>query len=363
MPIVGFDSSVLTRPIIELPTVPEGVSPSVFRPIESGSKGYELCFKAMMGASVKIQDEDRFKSSYSQSLTNALAKFGIPQRKPIYKAYHFASQNPQATPDVISYLLTQLEPTIERIDIFCAYYNQPYVSCFGESAGQRILPIVFIERNQNAFPHVCAWKYIMEYPHETDLVFQLDHFESKITPAWRVLKSSNVQLQVFFSGGECNPLIATADIVLRLIDLFQYGNVNGRSLLGSITGHVPLLKDKLRFHNLGGMGEDQHHTAPVVNLEIYLTDCIKKPIYYIIWRPKEERTSRKPVFEWGTFYNEILAEAIRTHGCVKYLDSNDILHWDLKQDFVCPFSKDDEHYLESIKELGHDVPHIYRPNP
>ena len=361
MPIVGFDSSILNRPITELPSIPEGIAPSIFRPTDSGSKGYELVLKAMMGASVKTQDEDKFRSHYEQSLSNTLAKFRIQRKKPIYKAYHFASQNPQTTPDMISCLLSQLEPSIERIDVYCAYYNQPYVSCFGESAGQRMLPIVFIERFQNAFPHVCAWKYLVKYPYETDLVFQIDHFESKITPAWRVLKTSNVQLQVFYSGGECNPLVATADVILRLIELFQYGNVNGRSLLSPIVDHIPPLESKLRFHNLGGKGEDQHHTAPVVNLDINLTECIKRPIYYIIWRPEKERAEMKPIFEWGVFYNGVLAEAIRTKGCVKYFRDEDVIHWDPNQDFVSPFSKNDKHFLSRIKELGHDIPRIFRP--
>ena len=362
MAVIGFDSIVLNRPIVEMPTVPEGISPSVFKPTEVGSRGYELVFKAMVGASIRIEDEDKFRFNYEKALSNALTKFRIPQKKVIYKAAHLAKQSLHNVPDVASDILGQLGPTIDRIDIYCAYYNQPYVSVFGEAAGQRLLPIVFIERNQNAFPHVCAWKYLMQYPQDAHPVFQLDHFTSKVTPAWRVLEKSDAKLQVFFSGGECNPLIAASDLVLRLIELFQHGTVDGRSLLSPIEDHVQPLRDKLRFHNLGGRGEDQHHTAPVVNLDVDLTNYVKKPTYYIVWNPRGDRTTLKPAFEWGAFYNAIIAEAARTKGCVKHFDPEvDALRWSPSQDFVSPFSKEDRAYLNQIKNLGHDIPAIFRP--
>jgi len=363
MPVVGFDSSVLKRPVVELPSVPEGVSTSVFKPAKQVSKGYELVFKALIGVSVKTQHEDKFRSSYEKALASAFTTFRIPQKKPVYKAAHLAKQRSDMVPDVICHLLDQLEPVIDRIDVYCAYYNQPYVSCFGEGAGQRILPVVFIERNQNAFPHVCAWKYLMQYPQENNLTFQLDHFSSKITPAWRVLKKSDAKLEVFYSGGECNPLIATSDVVLRLIELFQHGIVEGRSLLSPIKDHVSVLEPKLRFHNMGGRGEDQHHTAPVIDLGIDLADCIKRPTYYYLWRPEGGRTDLDESFEWGPFYNGVLAEAMRTKGCVKSFDPEvDMLRWDTNRDFVSPYSKKEEAYLERIRKLGHNIPRIFRPS-
>jgi len=321
-----------------------------------------LVFKAMVGVSVKIQDEDSFRLAYEQALSRALAAFRVPQKRPIYKAAHLAKQSLHNTPGIISNLLKDLEPIIDRVDVYCAYYNQPYVSCFGEAAGERLLPIIFIERNQNAFPHVCGWKYLMDYPQETELTFQLDHFTSKITPGWRVLSQSNVEIQVFYDGGQCNPLIATSDVILRLIGLFQYGTVDGRSLLSTVENHVPSLQSKLRFHNLGGRREDQHHTAPVVRLDIDLSSYLKRPIYYVIWKPAGGRADLKPSFEWGKFYVGILAEAMRTKGCVKFFDPEiDMLYWDPNRDFVSPFNRDDEVYLNNIRDVGHAIPPVFRP--
>ena len=152
MPVIGFDSFVLNRPIPETPSVPAGVSPSVYRPSEAtGSRAYELVFKAMVGASVKVQDEDGFRSVYDQALPKALAACHVSQKRPIYKGADLAKQSLHNTPRIISSLLTDLEPVVERVDIYCAYYNQPYVACFGEAAGERLLPVIFIEKNQNTF--------------------------------------------------------------------------------------------------------------------------------------------------------------------------------------------------------------------
>ncbi len=363
MPVAGFDSIVLNRPVLQMPPVPPDVSPSVFRPSESSrNRAYELVFKAMVGASVKTQDEDQFRTAYEQALSTTLAAFRVPQKRPIYKAAHLAKQSLHNTPDIISRLLTDLGPMIDRLDIYCAYYNQPYVSCYGEAAGERLLPIIFIEKNQNAFPHVCAWKYLADYPREARLIFQLDHFASQITPAWRVLSGSNVVIQVFYEGSQCNPLIATADVTLRLIELFQFGTVDGRSLLAAVSNHVPALQSKLRFHNLGGRGEDQHHTAPVVRMDIDLNNCLKRPIYYIIWKPPGGRADLKPAFEWGKFYVGVLSEAMRRKGCLKlYNPEADMLYWNPNQDFVSPFGPDDEAYLETIRNLGHATPPVFRP--
>lgn len=315
--------------------------------------------KVMLGASVKVADEDSFRASYSSALDNVFSRRGIRRRKPVYKAAHLTKQILHQTPYVIADILASLEGCIERVDIFSAYYNQPYVSCFGEAQGQRLLPVVFIERFHNGFPHVCCWRYLMDYQQEAVPTFMLDHFSAKLTPAWRVLEDMKVNMEVYYSGGECNPLIATADIVLRLIDLFQFGNVDGRSLLAPLVNYVPALEPKLRFHNVGAGTYNQHHTAPVINLDIDISGLIKKPTCYIVARDRVD----KDIFEWGAFYNRVMAKATQLKGCVKFFDpSADFLHWGIRRDFVAPASERDLRYLDEIRQQGIEIPPIL-PNP
>lgn len=365
MNCVGFDSIVLSKPILEDVQIPDGVSPAVYKPLAAGAssnRGYEMVFKAMIGASVTTHNEDRFWANYDRLLEEILTRRGVSRKKSVYKAAHLTKQFLHETYDVIIEILNGLADDISRIDIYSAYYNQPYVSCFGEAQGQRLLPVDFVEKNQEAFPHVCAWKYLMQYHYEPDIRLQLDNFSGKLTPAWRVLDGANINLNVFFSGCECNPLISTADIVLRLIEKFQYGNVDGRTLLAPLEENLPSLGRKLRFNNLGGSGEDRRNTAPVLNIDINTWRRIKRPIYYILWKDSGNK-ALKSAFEWGQFYNSVMRKVIETKGCVKfYSEENDFLNWNPQTDFVVPVTKEDEQLLDSIKDLGHDIPTIYRPN-
>ncbi len=362
MVVVGFDSTVLTRPVIEQPSVPEGVSPSVYRPTDSGGRGrgYELVFKAMLGASVTTDDEDTFRKEYDNTLDAIFGKHNLPRKRFVYKGAHLTKQFLHRAPQLMAEILESLSSVISHLDIYSAYYNQPYVSCYGEAQGQRVLPIVFIERNQNAFPHVCAWKYLMYHHSEAKPRFHLDHFQGKITPAWRVLTTSDALMEIYFSGGECNPLIAVPDLALRFTEIFQHGNVDGRSLLEPLQRHVPSVAPRIRFHNLGGRGEDQHHTAPVLPLDIDTEPFIKRPMFYIVWK-ESGRKDLKDIFEWGRFYNETARHVSTLKGAMKFFDPHrDMIVWDPSKDFAVPVTKEDEDYLTSIKKMGHDMPPVFR---
>src|SRR5882672_2110348 len=165
-------------------------------------------------------------------------------------------------------------------------------------------------------------------------------------PAWRVLEKSDGRIELYFSGGECNPHIAVADLALRLIEIFQHGLVDGRSLLQPFVDHVPSLAPKMRFHNLGGGRDDQHHTAPVIPLDIGTAPYVKRPIFFIIWN-QSGRKDLKAIFEWGRFYNDTARHVSTKKGSMKFFNPEwDMLSWDPATDFVVPVNKVDEDYIE-----------------
>jgi len=317
----------------------------------------------MIGASVTVEDEDGFWGDYDSVLSAVFQNHGAQRRKHIYKAAHLTKQFLHTTPVIISEMLQGLATAITQIDVYSAYYNQPYVSCYGEGRGLRLPPVIFIEKNQNAFPHVCAWRYLDAYPAASGATLQLDHFEGKITPAWRLLEASSPRLQVFYSGSECTASIAVADIVLRLIESFQHGIVDQRSLFLPITNRVPQLTSKLQFHNMGGNPVYQRATAPVLEVDIDKGRWIKHPVYYMISKRFHDKAIQ-PVMEWGKFYNKTLQEATRRKGGVKlYNPDKDFLNWDTSADFVVPDQQADRGTLKRIKEAGIDTPPVWRPRP
>jgi len=358
MSVVGFDSIVLEKPILESQVPVETDIPyAELKSKKILAKGpFEREFKAMVGASVTTEDEEGLRQAYNAALRDGLKKFNINQLKPVYSAAHLVTQTLDRAPTLILTVLEQLASEISRICIYCAYYNRPFVSQFGEGQGERLLPIAFIEKNKNAFPHVCAWHYWSEYNQEPNPILQIDHFNGKLTPSWRNLTSSvSERMQIYYSGDECNALIATADIILRLVKAFHYGKVDGVSLLNPIKNRCSSLSEKLRFHNLGASPEDQRLTAPVVDIPIDTGPYIKRPVFYLVAKRRPSQ------IEWTLGYNRVMERAYEQKGCVKILDlesPRDRLAWDVSKDYLVPYAEEDMKEVEALKSYGYPIPKV-----
>jgi hypothetical protein len=313
-------------------------------------------FKAFLAASVTTKDE-KFSNIYQEVLEATLKKFGILPLKPLYKGAHLVKQADEKSAQVMCALLDAVEPMISHIDLYCAYYRQNTISVFGQAQGQQIQPLTFIEKNQNSFAHVAAWFWHKNYEYKEGYALLLDHFEGKITPAWRELeKNVSDKIKVYYSGGECNSLISLADLVLKLVETFHFGYINQQTLIRPIEDRCIGFrgKGKVRCHNLGGQTWLLRTTTPDIPLDIHLTPYIKHPIFFIAWSPNEPRDLIKPSFEWSRKYNMIMQKAIESNGCVKFLKfDKDMVIWDNK-DYIIPIMEVDQKHVESLAELGYE---------
>jgi hypothetical protein len=342
----GFDSMLLRRESVSL----------------TGEKGKP--FKALVGVSVTTDDEDEFRKNYDQCLQEVLDAAKIARKKRVYKAAHLLKQAKEKTPKIISDLIDNLEGCIEHIDIYCAYYAQPYISMFGQTRLQRLEPLTYLEYTKNAFPHVCAWWYLRTYRDlESSLALDLDHFEGKVTPAWRELIDSKVGKRIFFSGAECNPLISAADLALKLIEIFQHGTVDGRSLFQPIRSqcHSYEGKRKLKFHNLGDTGAKIKPSVPDTAIDMGTTPYLKHPIFFHVWDPGRPREPVKKSFEWSPIYNSTANMAFEKKGSMKNLSfEEDMLFWDKQTDFLVVWSAVDEEYVEMLRKMGYEIPKVLK---
>jgi len=343
---VGIDSTKLERRLISLTGEPEKF------------------FKALLGVSVTTNDEDTFRRRYEESLDKAFSTVRVERKKRVYKGAHLLMQTVERTPDIIRIILEELEDCIEHIDVYCAFYSRPYISMFGKTRFQRLEPLTFIENVMNAFPHVCAWFYLQNYSeYEDPLSFDIDHFSGNITPAWRELTGSNIE--VYFSGDECNAIISTADLTLRLIDMLQRGDVNGMSLFAPIKELCPSYRTsgKLRFNNLGDRGWKIKASVPDTHLSMDLTPYLKHPIFFHVWDPGRPRERVKKSFEWSPIYNAVAGKAFENKGAMKSLDfDRDIILWNADIDRLVIWSETDEQYINMLKGMGHTVPKVLHPN-
>jgi hypothetical protein len=344
---VGIDSMLLKRESVSL----------------VGEKGKP--FKALVGVSVTTSDEDLFRERYDKLLQEVFDSFGVVRRKRVYKAAHLLKQAKEKTTDIIAKLIDGLEDCVEHLDVYCAYYAQQYISMFGRTRLQRLEPLTYLEYVKNAFPHVCAWWYVKTYGDvESPLFLDIDHFEGKVTPAWRELVGrSDVGKRIFFSGGECNALISVADLTLKLVDVFQRGTVDGRSLLQPIRDLCPSFsgKRKLRFHNLGDRGSKIKPSVPDVAIDMDVAPFLKHPIFFHVWDPGRPRETVKKSFEWSPVYNATANMAFERKGSMKNLSfEEDMLYWDTENDFLVVWSEVDDEYVGMLRKMGYETPKVLK---
>lgn len=337
-----------------------GIDASPLRKASFSQEGMEEgVFKAHLGVSVTTEDKDHLMEEYDKAMDKAFREFGLERKKRLYKGAHLLMQARDKVVDVISAVVDDLEACINHIDVYCAYYGREYISIHGQAAGRRLTPMAFIHKTQNAFEHVCAWWYNQQYTFETPLRFDIDHFSGENTPAWRELVDKEVDLNIYFSGDECNPIISIADLILKLIQIFHHGRVDGRTLLRPIKERCRSYvgKRKLRFHNLGDRGFKIRASAPDIPLLMNVAPYLKHPIFFMVWDPGVPKSRVKKSFEWSPVYNQTINKAIEYEGGTKSLSfDEDHVLWDADDDFLIPWYEKDAEYLEMMKQMGYDLP-------
>ena len=250
-----------------------------------------------------------------------------------------------------------MEPYISHIDLYFATYPKQYISIFGKAQGQRLTPFEYIEKHKNGFAQACTWWHWKTYSEkEKDHEYAIDHFESRITPAWNEMEKNKTNLSVFYSGCECNSLISFADLLLKIIDYFHFGSVDYRSIAQPLwkRSKIYSLTQKIHSFNLSKYDWVIRATVPESPLFINLNSYIKHPIYFIAWTPTLPRKIVKKSFEWSKFYNAVVEKAMQKNGCVKFLDfDKDATFWD-SSDFIIPWEAQDEEHVRLLTSMGFD---------
>lgn len=346
----GFDSMALEKEFVPL----DRYLGTSHEPSEASEKPTVL--KALVGASVTTQDPD-FDEHYQTVLKTVFEKYGIRQEKPIYKGAHIVKQIGAKFDEVITDILSSIGSAIAHIDLYFATYPKSYISIFGKAQGKRLSPLEYIEKHKNGFAHACAWWHWKSYSKgETEYEYHIDHFEGKATPAWAEMENNKVNMKSYYSGCECNCLISFADLLLKTIDLFHFGTIDYRSIAQPIwkRSKTFTLSQKIKSFDLSKYDWVIRATVPDLPLDINLNGYVKHPIYFIAWTPSLPRKTVKTSFEWSKFYNSIIQKAIKTKGCVKFLDfDKDMTFWD-NTDFIIPWEAPDEEHVRLLASMGFD---------
>jgi hypothetical protein len=341
-PVVGFDSILFKRRLIEYP---------------------DKFFEAFMSAGITVENEDEFRTAYDEAIKEIFSKYGIKRRKRIYKGYHFCFQAKDIATDMMFDLVEKIADKISRIDLYCGYYDLKEISIFGDASGQRIKRLTFLEKYQHAFHHVCVWKYIKDYGLACN--FKLDNFEGHRTPAWKDLtENDKLDMEVYYSGSECEPLIAISDIVLKLIQLHQHGIITSRTMLDVIAKRCPSFGNPSRKLTYHSMKEYLKPTTPNSTLRIDTKRYVKHPILFVMWNTQTVQAPKervKSMFEWSPIYAKIANEAYKENGCFKQFSiENDHMIWDVEKDKLIAWSESEEEMISWMEKMEFETPQVLK---
>jgi hypothetical protein len=345
----GIDSSALEKEFVPLETY---VGENIIGESESIPK--PIVVKALVGASITTQDSE-FDKKYQTALKDIFQKYGIRQEKRIYKGAHLLKQISGKFDEVFTDIFNAMEPSIEHIDLYFATYPKEYVSIYGKAQGQRLTPFEYIEKHKHGFNQACAWwNWNIFSKKEIDHEYCIDYFKSKMTPGWTKMENSKANIKVFYSGCECNCLISFADLILKTIEDFHFGDIDYISIAQPIRkrSKTYALSRKIKCYNLSKYDWVIRETVPEIPHDINLNNYIKHPIYFIAWTPSLPRKTVKPSFEWSRLYNAIIQKALDTDGCVKFLDfDKDMTFWE-DTDFIIPWEEADVEHVRLLKSMG-----------
>lgn len=308
----------------------------------------QIVFKALLGISITTHDFPAFCKEYEEILEKAMKTRKLPRQKVIYKAAQLMKLSPENGLDIMAEILGDLNPVIDRIDIYCTHLEfMSSVSVFGSARGSKLHPVEYLHLLENSYPQKCGWKYT-QVAKTMETVLQFDHFEGKTSPSWKELQKK-VEVEVYYNGAEVNPLISVSDMTLRLVDTYQHGRLDSMTLIRPIIDHASSVASKVRYYEITSI-EDLRMITPNVPADMDVDRFVKHPVIYIVWNPKEPRKLVKPSLEWSELYNLTMRKATTMGGCVKNLVlSKDELTWKPDEDYLVPWTKVD---VELVEQLG-----------
>ena len=307
-------------------------------------------FKAPMGVAVTIRDRDRFRKKYDDTLNDLFEKYNQEKIKPVYKAAYITKQLKHQTNEFVREFLSQMSSELQRIDVFYTYYPEGSVEDIivcKDSYPRKCKPEKFTRDIEKGYEHYCLWKYCVEYPTETNNLFEVDFFQSRVTPAWDYINDLD-SFSIFYSGGECNKSISMADIILRLINNTCKGDLDHSNIFYCLKEYAK--NTSIKSFWMGPRRDYLNNMAWRDNLDIDTTPNIPRPIFWIAWSKYTNDATEKVSLEWSNPYNEVMKRAEASFASVRFWDPREFpLQANKETDIVFLLNEKAMPILESIR--------------
>ncbi len=181
----------------------------------------ELKWFTPLGCGVAISNQESFAKQYAESLKGLAKDFGITQMSGCFSsAEYFQEIGPAKVCALSEKLLNSVQKFIDSVYftfIVLPSAKIPKVPVGGyRGPTKEIETFDFLRQVSGYFSYITAWHYLGIESRENETIV-VDGFNGKRTPAWDDLLARCVP-KIYQHGDECNPFIATADIIAFLSD-------------------------------------------------------------------------------------------------------------------------------------------------
>jgi len=314
-------------------------------------------FEGLLGIAVTCKDEKAFTDRYRECMPKALQELGIKSNRIVLKAYDISRLAPENEEKILNPFLDCLEEEIEKIDIYYTRYNAnklPRISIYGKDQPTTKNPVEFVRIICNAYPHYVGYWYLNEYSFKGIEKMYLDHFESCLTPAWESL-SQFKGVTVVYKGGNCNCLISTSDLLLRItvMELKKKNEDFRREGLERIHSVFSWSK-KVLVHELGGSTAILKFMTPINRRPIDLTSYIARPLVFV---PTESLAGvpineERDLFEDLPVFDDLANFLFLTQGSFKYFRPGADVRMGKEGDYFLVLGPNSEDLYEYLRNCG-----------
>jgi len=250
----------------------------------------------------------------------------IPRNRYVYKSSDIREKLSLSSPYRFINVLGDLYSSLLDIDslsiviLYTTFNTQklPHVTYYGHkrTPQRTIKTINFLDNLQQYYCYVCAWKVLKEWQYRCCDVL-LDAFEGEITNSWDELTHHH-NVNIYFGGDQCNPLIASADIITRFVDellAFKRLKLESSDIMTALNGYKAV-GEKVKVYYIGHT--DLPNIVPAINRSVDKHVYYKKPSVFLL--PEGVVKKEKAWVEKSPVYDRLLNFASKIGGGFKRID-------------------------------------------
>jgi hypothetical protein len=337
-----------------------GLDAVLLRQELKGSSGKTILRKGLLGVGIEVKDIQEFRKSYNKCMEKTLGEFNQKLLRPVYSSIDlsriFEYEKLEDEHKVLEKFKNLILPKIEQVHFFYTYIFglKGKVSVYGNSPDYTQIPLTsndkttqdFYDLISNSYPMLCAWELTSQ---NVEAKLFLDNFQGRVCPAWNELTGTS-EITIYYKGDQCNELISTADLFVKLIKNSMIPNISC-FLEKDIKKTSSMFGKKCKTYFMGKRCLNK--MVPHMTRQIRCRHLAKHPIIYMVKENPQEEGEEK-LIENSPLFNKIVKKTNSLDGCLKYFhpDDSKIIE---KNDLLVSFGKRGDAIFGKLEKAEYEI--------